>query len=133
MPSRIVEQHFQEMLGKKLLMALAERKSLGGLNEALRPLGVFFESMALNPFGPLDDPKHRPDVLSLKLAPKGAFSRNMVRSFERTIAPRKAHIPFLRTPRIDIRYVRRTLTITARSDPSARLTPPNDRGPLVTI
>ena len=39
----VVEQDLEEMLGRELLMAFAKRQRLRGLNEAARPLGVFFQ------------------------------------------------------------------------------------------
>src|SRR5262249_30890889 len=39
----IIEQNFQQMHRQELLVALAERKGLRALDEAARPLGVFFD------------------------------------------------------------------------------------------
>ena len=76
MPFAVVEQHLQEMLGRELLVALAERVGLGRLDEALRPLGVFLDIHASDPFRP--GPATRSveaDGQSLDLAPGGGLSR----------------------------------------------------------
>ena len=54
---RIVEQHLQQVLGRELLMALAERLGLRGLDEAPRPLRVFLEIHRLTPFRPASRPE----------------------------------------------------------------------------
>ena len=56
----VVEQHFQEMFGRELLVALAERIGLRRLDEAPRALGVFLDIHAVTPCRPVArDPKHR--------------------------------------------------------------------------
>src|SRR5206468_11407954 len=39
----VVEEDFEEMLGRQPLMTAAQRQALGRLDESLRPLGVFVE------------------------------------------------------------------------------------------
>ena len=40
---RVVEQHFQEMIGAELLVALAQSQALRGLHETLGAVGIFLE------------------------------------------------------------------------------------------
>src|SRR5208282_1958119 len=42
-PLGIVEQHLEQMLGRKLLVSLAQRERLGGLDETAAAVGVFVE------------------------------------------------------------------------------------------
>ena len=42
-PFGVVEQHLQQMFGRELLMSLAQRERLGGLNEAAAAIGIFVE------------------------------------------------------------------------------------------
>ncbi len=42
-PLLVLDQDFQDVLGRKLLVVGAQRERLGGLDEALYALGVFFE------------------------------------------------------------------------------------------
>ena len=42
-PFRIVEQHLEQVLGRKLLVSLAQRERLGRLDETAAALGVFLE------------------------------------------------------------------------------------------
>src|SRR5262249_20489975 len=42
-PLGVVEQHLQQVLGRKLLMSLAQRERLGRLNETAAAVGIFVE------------------------------------------------------------------------------------------
>ena len=104
------------MLGRELLVPLRRAPALRGLDEAPRPLGVFFDIHASHPFRPVRDPKprqHRPRHPDLELAPKGGLHEIWLRSFT-TIAPRKAHLFFEAAFRH--RYSPE-LTVAFRSDP----------------
>ncbi len=48
-PLRIVEQHFEQMLGRELLMPLALRQRLGGLHKPAAAVGVFVEVHSQTP------------------------------------------------------------------------------------
>ena len=58
-PLFVVEQHFQDVLGRELLMAFAQRQRLRALDEPPRPLGVFFQIHVDLPSAP---PAPRSDV-----------------------------------------------------------------------
>ena len=57
-PFRVVEQDFEHMLGGELLVALAQRQGLRGLDETARPLGEFLE---IHQSLPRARPRRRPD------------------------------------------------------------------------
>ena len=63
----VVEQHFKQMLGGKLLMAFAKRQRLGSLHEAARPLGVFLQVHRLSPSALPCAPKRRQAVHTIGL------------------------------------------------------------------
>ena len=45
----VVEQHFQEMVGAELLVALAQRQALRRLHETLGAVGIFLEVHIIPP------------------------------------------------------------------------------------
>ena len=67
-PFGVVEQDLQQMLGRKLLMALALRERLGGLNETAAAVGIFFEihvfSLGLSRRPLTAQPEHRHWVIN---------------------------------------------------------------------
>src|SRR6202034_2674638 len=48
-PLGVVEQHLEQVLGRKLLMSLAQRERLGGLDETAAAVRVFVEIHGLFP------------------------------------------------------------------------------------
>ena len=55
----VVEQDLQNVLRRELLVALAKRQRLRGLDEAARPFGVFLEIHGFTPLASPPDPKRR--------------------------------------------------------------------------
>ena len=47
-PLGVVKQHLEEVFGRKLLMSLAQRERLGGLDETATAVGVFVEIHVLS-------------------------------------------------------------------------------------
>ena len=58
-PFLVVEQHLQQMLGRELLVPLADRKTLRRLDEALGPVGILVEIHELPSCGSAPPPKWR--------------------------------------------------------------------------
>ena len=81
-PFRVVEQDLEEMLGGELLMPLAQRERLGGLDKTASAVGVFLDIHQIAPSGPsggarmadLGRASAVPDVGKRSLGRKGAWT-----------------------------------------------------------